>query len=44
MSFSVEPGIYLPGKFGVRVEDCVAMVDGKAVRLNNADHGIISVR
>jgi Xaa-Pro aminopeptidase len=44
MSFSIEPGIYLPGKFGVRVEDCVAMVDGKAVRLNNADHGIISVR
>lgn len=44
MSFSIEPGIYLPGKFGVRIEDCVALVDGKAVRLNNADHGIISVR
>jgi Xaa-Pro aminopeptidase len=44
MSFSIEPGIYLPGKFGVRVEDCVALVDGKAVRLNNADHGVISVR
>jgi Xaa-Pro aminopeptidase len=44
MSFSIEPGIYMSGKFGVRVEDCVALVDGKAVRLNNADHGIISVR
>lgn len=44
MSFSIEPGIYLPNKFGVRVEDCVAIVDGKAVRFNNADHGIISVR
>lgn len=23
--FSVEPGIYLPGKFGVRIENCVAV-------------------
>ena len=23
MAFSIEPGIYLPGKFGVRVEDLV---------------------
>ena len=27
MIFSVEPGIYLPGKFGVRVEDLVAITD-----------------
>ena len=25
MCFSNEPGIYLPGKFGVRSEDCVFM-------------------
>ena len=25
MIFSIEPGIYLPGKFGVRVEDLVAI-------------------
>jgi len=25
MCFSVEPGIYLPGRFGVRLEDCVVV-------------------
>jgi D-alanyl-D-alanine dipeptidase len=43
MAFSVEPGIYLPGKFGVRVEDSVALVGGKAVRFNNTDRGIVVV-
>ena len=27
MVFSIEPGIYLPGKFGVRVEDLVAITE-----------------
>ena len=44
MAFSIEPGIYLPGKFGVRVEDSVALVDGKAMRFNNSDRDIIVVR
>ncbi len=44
MVFSIEPGIYIPGRFGVRIEDIVALVDGKAVRMNNADRGIITVR
>jgi Xaa-Pro aminopeptidase len=33
MVFSIEPGIYLPNQFGVRIEDCIAMVDGKAIVL-----------
>jgi Xaa-Pro dipeptidase len=31
MCFSDEPGIYLPGKFGVRLEDCFHMGDEKPV-------------
>ena len=27
MIFSIEPGIYLPGKFGVRVEDLVVITE-----------------
>ena len=27
MCFSNEPGLYLPGKFGVRLEDCFHMID-----------------
>lgn len=29
MVFTVEPGIYLPNEFGVRIEDTVAVVNGK---------------
>lgn len=43
MAFSIEPGIYLPGEFGVRIEDiCVAADDGLRV-LNNADRSLIEV-
>ncbi len=31
MCFSNEPGIYAPGKFGVRIEDCFHMTDGGPV-------------
>jgi Xaa-Pro aminopeptidase len=30
MTFSIEPGIYLPGKFGVRIENCVAVTENGA--------------
>ena len=36
MCFSIEPGIYLEGRFGVRIEDIVAVTDDGAVRLNHA--------
>ncbi len=27
MAFSIEPGIYIPGRYGVRIEDCVIVCD-----------------
>jgi len=33
MVYTIEPGIYIPNEFGIRIEDMVAMVDGKAVVL-----------
>ena len=35
MCFSIEPGIYLPGRFGVRIEDIVTVTSDGGRRLNN---------
>jgi Xaa-Pro aminopeptidase len=44
MAFSIEPGIYLPGRFGVRIEDIAVIdADGSARPLNRADHAFASV-
>ena len=43
MCFSVEPGIYLAGKFGVRIEDIVAVTSDGGQRLNNTDRGLLVV-
>ncbi|HEX5907376.1 MAG TPA: aminopeptidase P family protein [Propionibacteriaceae bacterium] len=40
MCFSVEPGIYLAGRFGVRIEDIVTVTADGCRRLNNSDHGL----
>jgi Xaa-Pro aminopeptidase len=34
MTFSIEPGIYLPGRNGARIEDIVAITDDGCERLN----------
>jgi Xaa-Pro aminopeptidase len=36
MTFSIEPGIYLPGEFGVRIEDIVAVTRDGVERLNTS--------
>ena len=39
MCFSIEPGVYLPGRFGVRIEDIVTVTaDGVGRRLNDTPH------
>jgi Xaa-Pro aminopeptidase len=35
MCFSIEPGIYLPGRFGVRIEDIVTVTADGGRRFNN---------
>ncbi len=42
-AYSVEPGIYVPGKWGMRLEDIVVAAADGPQRLNNSDHALISV-
>ncbi|MGC8661538.1 MAG: M24 family metallopeptidase [Nitrososphaeria archaeon] len=42
MAFTVEPGIYIEGKFGVRIEDDV-IIREKAVRLTKSDRELFSL-
>ena len=43
MTFSIEPGIYLPGQYGVRIEDIVGLSEKGPVRFNNFSRGLIEV-
>ncbi len=43
MCFSVEPGIYLPGRFGVRIEDIVTVTEDGGRRLNNTSREMVVV-
>ncbi|MBE9514534.1 MAG: M24 family metallopeptidase [Chloroflexi bacterium] len=40
MVFTVEPGIYLPGQGGIRIEDVVVLDNGKARVLTRAEKGL----
>lgn len=40
MCFSVEPGIYLAGELGVRIEDIVTVTADGARSFNTTDHGL----
>jgi D-alanyl-D-alanine dipeptidase len=42
-AFSVEPGIYLPGRFGMRLEDIVVATDDGPHRLNDAARDLARV-
>jgi Xaa-Pro aminopeptidase len=41
MAFSVEPGIYLPGRFGARIEDIVVVTDSGVEVLDTADRSLL---
>ncbi|MER6080988.1 aminopeptidase P family protein [Streptomyces sp. NPDC001833] len=43
MCFSVEPGIYLPGRFGVRIEDIVTVTADGGRRFNNTTREMVVV-
>ncbi|GAA4101084.1 Xaa-Pro aminopeptidase [Nonomuraea soli] len=43
MCFSIEPGIYLPGRFGVRIEDIVTVTEDGGRRFNNTPHELRTV-
>lgn len=38
MCFSIEPGVYLPGRYGVRIEDIVTVTAEGGRRLNETPH------
>ena len=42
-AYSVEPGIYVPGKWGMRLEDIVVATADGPRPLNNSDHALVSV-
>ena len=43
MAFSVEPGIYLPGRHGARIEDIVVVTDDGVESLNLTTHDLVVV-
>jgi len=42
-AFSIEPGIYLPGRWGMRLEDIVVAAEDGPMPMNRVDHSLISV-
>ena len=43
MTFSIEPGIYLPGRLGVRIEDIAACSEDGSDQLNQASRDLVVV-
>lgn len=44
MVFTIEPGIYLENKFGIRIEDTVVLENGKVRALNKVTKDIIIIK
>jgi Xaa-Pro dipeptidase len=41
MVFSIEPGVYLVGQFGIRIEDIVVVTDSGVRNLTKFDHALV---
>jgi Xaa-Pro aminopeptidase len=42
-AFSVEPGIYVAGRWGMRLEDIVVATDSGPLAMNHADHALVTL-
>ena len=42
-AFSIEPGIYFPGRFGMRLEDIVVVGEDGVIPLNTVDHALVVI-
>ncbi len=42
-AFSVEPGIYIPGRWGMRLEDIVVATNDGPLALNHANHALVAL-
>ncbi|MEM4736688.1 MAG: M24 family metallopeptidase, partial [Nitrososphaeria archaeon] len=43
MVFSIEPGIYLPDRFGIRIEDIFAIQNSELTKLTNSSSSLIQI-
>jgi Xaa-Pro aminopeptidase len=43
MAFSIEPGVYLPGRWGMRIEDIVVVTADGGERLDRLDRAVVTV-
>ena len=41
MVFTIEPGVYIPSKFGIRIEDDIAVINKRGVTLTNAEKELL---
>ncbi len=43
MAFSIEPGIYQPGRWGARIEDIVVVTEDGVESVNQRPHELVVV-
>jgi Xaa-Pro aminopeptidase len=42
-AFSIEPGIYIPGKWGMRLEDIVVATANGPLPMNRVNHDLVAI-